>query len=93
MVIHFKYLKFYTEILLSQILELNNQDFEVLLFYLTLLSRGIFFLGKNVGSDPNHKNWVNDKDLAYSIIFTEAFNTELGIVGAVLPERIPVCHP
>jgi hypothetical protein len=72
---------------------LNSQDFEVLLFYITLLSRGIFFLGKHIGNDQNHKNWVHDKDLAYSIIFTEAFNTELGIVGAVLPERIPVCHP
>jgi hypothetical protein len=72
---------------------MNNQDFEVLLFYITLLSRGIFFLGKHIGNEPAHKNWVHDNLLAYSIIFTEAFNAELGIVGAVLPERVPVCHP
>ena len=66
-------------------LRVDYQDFEVLLFYITLLSRGIFFLGKHVCNDANHKNWVHEKDLAYSIIFTEAFNTEFGIEGAVLP--------
>jgi hypothetical protein len=72
---------------------MNNEDFEVLLFYITLLTRGIFFLAKFIGNEPAHKNWVGDSMLAYSIVFMEAFNAELGIVGAVMPERIPICHP
>lgn len=65
----------------------------MVLFYIGLIARGILFLHKNIGSEIKHQNWVYDKFLCYSIIFCEAFTTELGIVGAVLPERIPVSFP
>jgi len=78
---------------LNHVLTLDEEGLEVVLFHLTLIARGIFFLHKHIGVDPTHQNWVNDMHIAYSIIFCEAFNTELGVVGAIMPERIPVCHP
>lgn len=71
----------------------TDEEFEIVLFYVTLISRGILFLHKNIGTDPKCLNWTHDNYLVYSIIFCEAFTPEIGIVGAVMPERVPVAHP
>lgn len=63
-----------------------------MLFYITLIARGIFFLHKFIGGNQNHLNWVADPQIAYSVIFTEAFDASRGLVGAIFPERIPLAH-
>lgn len=64
----------------------------MLLFYISLIARGILFLNKCLGGNPQHLNWTHDQFIAYSIVFCEAFDDARAIVGAVLPERVPVAH-
>jgi hypothetical protein len=62
----------------------------VLFFYLSIVRRGIFFLHKCIGNKITHQNWVIDPDLAYTVIFCEAFNDKNLIVGAIMPQRLPI---
>ena len=61
---------------MEQVLTLSDEDLEVVLFYLTLISRGILFLHKHIGTNQHHLNFTHDSAIAYSVIFMEAFDSE-----------------
>ena len=44
--------------MLTQIETMVESDLEVLLFYLTLVARGILFLHKFIGTNPKFQNWT-----------------------------------
>lgn len=77
---------------LEHVITLVDEELEVLLFYISMISRGLLFLHKHVGVNQTHHNWVADPKIAYSILFCEAFTPEIGIVGSVMPERVPVAN-
>ena len=58
-----------------------------------MISRGVLFLHKYIGAEARHVNWCADLLIAYSIVFCEAFNAETAIVGAIMPERVPISYP
>lgn len=78
--------------LAEDIIKLTPKEFNVFLFYIALISRGIFFLHKHIGNNPKHQNWYVDPKLAYSVVFFEVFNDKQAIIGSIMPERIPICY-
>jgi hypothetical protein len=61
-----------------------------LLFYFSLLARGILFLHKHLGQYQSNLNYVTDYTLNYALMFCEAFDHDQGIIAAILPERLPI---
>ena len=43
--------------LINQVKEMSSSDFELVLFYLTMISRGVFFLHKHIGEATRHLNY------------------------------------
>ncbi|CDW72543.1 lupus brain antigen [Stylonychia lemnae] len=76
---------------IAEIKLFSDLDIEVLLFYISLMARGILFLHKYIGKNPKHQNWGIDPSIAYCVIFCEALDEERCIISTINPERIPVC--
>lgn len=70
---------------------MDEKEFSVLIFYLVLVTQGIFFLDSYIGDDSSLKHWKLDSVIAYTVTFCEAFNENKLIIGAVMPERQFTC--
>jgi len=80
-----------TSTFMEQVGTMSADEFEALLFYVSLVARGIFFLHKHLGNNPKLHNWRIDQEIAYCVHIFEAFDTQRAITCHILPERVPVC--
>ena len=55
------------------------------------MKNGLFFINRSVGNVEGHLNYVVDSLIAYTVIFAEGFDTDNAIMGAIMPERVPIC--
>ena len=82
-----------TSTFMEQASALSPAEFEVVLFYISLVTRGIFFLHKNIGGNPRHHNWLVDQKMAYCVHVFEAFDADKALACHIMPERVPLCAP
>ena len=61
------------------------------MFYVSLVSRGIFCLHKHIGNNAKHQNWAIDQTACYTVHICEALDSDTVLVGSILPERVPIC--
>ena len=78
---------------LKNLTTFSDQDIDVFFFYLSMISRGILFLHKQIGNNPKHQNWGVDPSMAYCVVFCEAFDQTRHIISTINPERVPICYP